>query len=434
MNFQSDRIFALADGNNFYVSCERVFAPALERRPVLVMSNNDGCVVARSNEVKSLGIPMGTPIFKVRPLIERHGVVCLSSNYTLYGDMSRRVMETLGGFTPDMEIYSIDEAFLDLTRLAHLDLTAYARQIRDTVRQWTGIPVSIGLARTKTLAKLANHLAKKTAAAAGVLNLVDAPDLTDILAGAPVEKIWGIGPRLQKKLNQAGITTAAQLRDVDDSWMRAKFGVTGLRTVWELRGRSCLSLEDAAPNKNIACSKSFGRPVETLDDLSEAVAAYTSRAAEKLRRQNLAAGVITVFVMTNLFRGPRYVNYRTRELPVAGNDTSELIAYAKNILRSIFRRGYHYKKAGVLLDQLVPEDRIQGSLFDDIPDRQRRRKLMAVMDAVNGRMSPGTLFPAACGLKRPWSTQFQQRSPAYTTSWRDLPRATLQNPPPYRLK
>lgn len=427
MNRQSNRIFALVDCNNFYVSCERVFNPALEGRPILVMSNNDGCVVARSNEVKSLGIPMGTPIFKVRHLIERHNVVCLSSNYTLYGDMSRRVMETLGGFAPKMEIYSIDEAFLDLTGFAHCDVTVYARQICDTVRQWTGIPVSIGLGRTKTLAKLANHLAKKAIPATGVYNLADAPDLTVVLSQAPVEAIWGIGSRIQKKLNRAGIMTAAQLCEVDDTWMRTKFGVTGLRTVWELRGRSCLNLEDAAPNKNILCSKSFGRSVETLEDLCESIAAYTSRAAEKLRGQKLAAGVITVFIMTNLFRGPRYVNYRTCELPVACNNTPELITHALDVLRRIYRQGYRYKKAGVLLDQLVPEDRVQGSLFDDISNRRRGRKLMAIMDAVNDQMSAGTLFSAACGLERRWKTRFGQRSFHYTTSWAELPIVRTKN-------
>jgi len=279
-------IFALADCNNFYASCERVFAPALEKEPIVVLSNNDGCVVARSNEAKTLGIPMGVPVFQVQNLIQAHQIRVYSSNYTLYGDMSRRVMETLCQFTPALEIYSIDEAFLDLTGCRSQDLAGYGRTIRNTVKKWTGIPVSIGIARTKTLAKLANRLAKKSAKAAGVLDLTDSPYLPLALENTEIQDIWGVGPGFAKRLRQAGIQTALQLRDADDGWVRKHLGVVGLRTVYELRGISCYGLVLSPPGKkNIVVSKSFGRKSETLEELSEALAAYAARAAEKLRRR-----------------------------------------------------------------------------------------------------------------------------------------------------
>ncbi|MBN1845985.1 MAG: Y-family DNA polymerase, partial [Sedimentisphaerales bacterium] len=279
-------IYALVDCNNFYVSCERVFAPRWEGQPVVVLSNNDGCVVARSDEAKALGIRMGVPVFQVRDLIEKHGVEVFSSNYTLYADMSRRVMETLAGFAPAMEVYSIDEAFLDLAG-NRADRTEYARQIRRRVRQWVGIPVTIGLGPSKTLAKVANHLAKWSARAQGVLDLTECPYLAEALRRTPVQDVWGVGPQYARRLRQAGIQTAWDLRSAGDAWIRRELGVTGLRTVHELRGIACYDLETSAPpNQGIANSRSFGRPVETLAELQEAVAAYMSRAARKLRRQH----------------------------------------------------------------------------------------------------------------------------------------------------
>jgi DNA polymerase V len=423
-------IFALVDCNNFYVSCERVFNPRLEGRPVVVLSNNDGCVVARSNEVKALGVGMGIPVFKVRKLIEAHGVQVYSSNYTLYGDMSRRVMATLGEFTPEMEIYSIDEAFLDLSGFADRDLDQYGRKMRATVRKWTGIPVSVGIARTKTLAKIANHLAKKSVKAAGVLDLTDSPYLDAALERTAVEDIWGIGGAFARRLHQVGIKNALQLRDADDRWVQKQLHIGGLKTVHELRGEVCYELEVSPPaNKGIASSRSFGRRVESLEDMREAVATYTSQAARKLRRQHLAAGVMTVFVMTNLFSKtePRYFNAETTELPTASNDTGELITHALQSLDKIFRPGCRYKKVGVMFDALVPEDKVQANLFDRV-DRRRHRKLMQVLDKVNKVMDADTLRYGATGLKRPWKTKFQQRSSRYTTQWEELPQVKAASP------
>ncbi len=417
-------VYALVDCNNFYVSCERVFDPRLQGLPVIVMSNNDGCVVARSNEVKALGVPMGVPVFKIRDLIEKHRIILYSSNYTLYGDMSRRVMRTLGGFTPDMEIYSIDEAFLDLAGFQHQNLTDYGHTIRRQAYNWTGIPVSVGIARTKTLAKIANHLAKKSSKAGGVLDLTDSPWLDHALAAVPVRNVWGVGPAHTRRLQKIGIENALQLRDADDSWVQKHMSVVGVRMVYELRGRPCYDLEASPPpQKGIASSKSFGKPVETLKHLCESVALYTTGAAEKMRRQKLAAGVMCVFVMTNLFskKDRRYYNSHTVELPVPTHDTAELIAYALDIVKKIYCPGYRYKKAGVLFDALVAQDEIQMNLFDTV-DRDRSRRLMQALDCVNGHYAADTLRYAATGLHRPWKTKFEKRSPRYTTNWNELLR------------
>ena len=415
-------VFALVDCNNFYVSCERVFNPSLEREPVAVLSNNDGCVVARSNEVKAIGVKMGVPVFKIRDLVAAYGVQIYSSNYTLYGDMSRRVMRTLAQFSPEMEVYSIDEAFLELSGFTGRNLTEYGRLIHDTVRRWTGIPVSVGIAQTKTLAKVANHIAKKSARAAGVLDLTDSPYLERALESMGVIDVWGVGPGFARKLRNRGIETARQLRDADDKWILKTLGVVGLRSVYELRGRVCYDLETCPPvNKGIASSRSFGKPVESLEQLSESVASYTCRAAEKLRRQNLAAGVITVFVMTNLFsdKQRRYFNSETVDLPVATSDTSELLNYALAAVRKIYRKGYRFKKAGVLLDSLTDQNKVQGNLFDSV-DRSRSRKIMQVFDRINSLMEPDTIRYPAIGLDQPWKTRFQKRSPRYTTRWDEL--------------
>ncbi len=391
-----NKIFALVDCNNFYASCERVFAPVLENQPIVVLSNNDDCVVARSAEAKRLGIPMGVPVFQVQNLIQAHQVHVYSSNYTLYGDMSRRVMETLGQFTDEMEIYSIDEAFLDLTGFRHGDRTGYGRTIRNTVKKWTGIPVSVGIARTKTLAKLANHIAKKSVKAAGVLDLTDSAYLPLALEKTEIQDIWGVGSGFARHLQKAGIQTALQLRDADESWVRKHLGVVGLRSVYELRGICCHSLEPLPPDKkNIVVSKSFGRKIETIEELNEAVATYASRAAEKLRSQNSAAGVLTVFVLTDLFRKdqPRYFNSKTIELPTATNDTGELIAYALECTEKIYRENCRFKKAGILLGSLLSADHVQANLFDTI-DRQRSRRLMQTLDAINACTSTPLRYAA----------------------------------------
>ena len=311
-------IFALVDCNNFYASCERVFNPKLNGKPIVVLSNNDGCVVARSNEAKALGIGMGVPGFQIRPLLRAHHVQVFSSNYTLYGDMSQRVMETLEQFCPDLEVYSIDEAFLSLVGFERRDLTEYGRQIRQSVKQWTGIPVSVGIAETKTLAKIANRVAKQTPDMGGVCDLLACPDRDALLGRIAVEDVWGIGPNHAHMLKQHGITAAVQLRGVDDQWIRKRMGIVGLRLVMELRGVSCLDLEQCpSPKQSLTCSRAFGKLINALAEMEEAVSVYTSRAAEKLRRGRLAATVLTVCLTTNEFKeGPQYSNALTLKLPV----------------------------------------------------------------------------------------------------------------------
>jgi DNA polymerase V len=414
-------IFALVDCNNFYVSCERVFEPSLEGKPVVVLSNNDGCVVSRSNKAKRLGIGMGVAFFEVKDFAEKHGVEALSSNYTLYADMSRRVMETLCNFTPEIEVYSIDEAFLNLSGLGD-NLTGYCRKIRQTVKQWTGMPVSIGIARTKTLAKIANRIAKRSPEVDGVFELTQRTHIDMALAQTKVENIWGVGIKTCIKLKRAGIKTALDLRGVDAEWMRQRFGVTGVRTIYELRGNRCYELEQEPPTKKgITVSRMFGRKVETAEELKEAIACYASRAGEKLREQGLVAGAMTVFVMTSRFVNPRkrYFNSHGISFPTATNYTPELISYAARAVERLYRKGFLYNKAGVILGDLVPEDKVQANFLDKI-DRQKARRLMRVLDTVNVKLPESRLIWAAEGIDRAWRTKFTRRSKRYTTRWDEL--------------
>jgi DNA polymerase V len=414
-------LFALIDCNNFYVSCERLFQPTLLGKPVVVLSNNDGCVIARSDEAKALGIPMGLPAFKLPELVKEHSIEVYSSNYTLYGDLSARVMTTLTQWTPDVEIYSIDEAFLKFSPLPPDALTAYGQSMRATIHQWTGIPVSIGIGPTKTLAKLANRLAKRSVEAQGVVALTSPAQIEATLAQTPIEAIWGIGPGYTRRLHAHEIRTALQLRDVHDRWVRQELGIVGLRLVWELRGISCLPLALCPPPKqSLMVSRSFGRPITTLTEMREAVATYTTRAAEKLRRHHVAAGVLTVFLMTSRFRDePQYSNSVTMPLPVATQDTAELIRYALRGVEQIFREGYRYQKAGVILTALVPAHQIQAHLFDQ-HDRERSQNLMAAIDTINREWGSGTIRYAAVGLRRGWLMRCARRSPRYTTRWEEL--------------
>lgn len=415
-------IFALVDCNNFYASCERVFNPRLEGKPIVVLSNNDGCVVARSNEAKALGIAMGVPEFQIRPLLRAHRVQVFSSNYTLYGDLSQRVMETLEQFSPNVEISSIDEAFLSVSGFTSRNLTEYGRIVRTTVKRWTGIPVSVGIAETKTLAKIANRVAKRTPDTDGVFDLLACSDRDTLLGTVAVADVWGIGPSYARLLTQHGITTALQLREADERWIRRHMGIVGVRLVAELRGRSCLDLDACpAPKQGITCSRSFGRSVCTLAEMEEAVSSYISRAAEKLRGEGLAATLLTVFLMTNAFTNePQYRNSVTYSLPVGTDTTSELIRAALHGLRTIYRDGYRYKKAGVMFTALVPASQVQPDLFDH-QDRPRSKRLMTALDAINDRWGAGTLQYAASGLTKAWKTQFHRRSPTYTTDWDELP-------------
>jgi DNA polymerase V len=413
------QVYALVDCNNFYVSCERVFNPKLEGRAVVVLTNNDGCVVARSNEAKALGIGMGVPAFEVAEVFKKHNVEVFSSNYTLYADMSSRVMETLATFTPDMEVYSIDEAFLDLGGISGA-LADYGRLIRQTVKKWTGLPVSIGIAATKTLAKIANHIAKRSSQYEGVLDLTDSTNLAQVLAKAPVEKVWGIGIRSTIKLKRAGIETAFDLSRANIDWIKNCFGVVGVRTVYELRGECCYQLEENPPaRKSIVVSRMFGVPVESVEQLKEAAASYAARAGEKLREQGLAAGAQTIFVTTSRFIKNRYFNTHTVEFEAPTNDTMELIRAATSSVEKVYRKNYRFNKCGVVLLGLVPQNRTQGSLFDGA-DREKTARLMRAVDAINTKVNSPVRF-AAEGLLKPWQTKFRRRTKRFTTSFAELP-------------
>jgi DNA polymerase V len=411
---------ALVDCNNFYASCERVFQPELRGRPVVVLSNNDGCVIARSNEAKALGIAMGEPWHVVRERIDARRLSMRSSNYTLYGDMSARVMRILAEFTPELEVYSIDEAFLGLGGFEHLE--AHARELRRRVPQWTGIPVSVGIAFTKTLAKVANHRAKKDPACAGVCVMLDETAIDAELGRLPLADVWGIAGRLARRLMDLGITTPLILKHTDARFIRERFSVTLERTVHELRGDACIMLEHALPDrKTIMASRSFGKRVTARREMEEAVASYAARAAEKMRRQHLAVGRLMVFVQTNPFRpqDAQYAPSQTVQLAVATADTGTIAKAAQHGLDAIRRDGFHYKKAGVMLLDLVRADRVQGAFFDR-PDGARSKARMRVMDSLNRRFGRDTVTYAAAGVARAWSMQRGSLSPRYTTEWTEL--------------
>ena len=414
-------IFALIDCNNFYSSCERVFNPELEGKPVVVLSNNDGCIIARSNEAKALGIKMGEPYFRCKPLIERHRVRVFSSNYALYGDMSQRVMEILSHLEPEVEIYSIDEAFFRLPQANEESLLENGRNIRATVKKLVGIPVSIGYGPTKTLAKIANRVAKKHPEHGGVFVLPD-EGLDALLATIEVGDVWGIGRRQTQKLFACGISTALDLKNGNDTWLRKHLTVTGLRTAMELRGISCLPLEESPPpRKSVTSSRSFGQPVTYLAWLREALSSYIAIAAEKLRVEDLKTGCVQVYLTTNRFREgePQYANSKTVTLPIHTSSTLELIHYADEVLRQLYRPGYAYKKVGVVLMDLVPAGHVQAHLFLTPPKGQEA--LMGAMDQINRRWGRDTLHSAAAGFLRPWKNKQERRSPSYTTSWAELP-------------
>jgi DNA polymerase V len=414
---------ALVDCNNFYASCERVFQPKLRGKPVVVLSNNDGCVIARSNEAKALGIEMGAPWHLSKDRFRKAGVVVRSSNYTLYGDMSGRVMRVLADFTPNLEIYSIDEAFLGLNGF-ELRLEAHARELRQTVLQWTGIPVSVGIAPTKTLAKVANRLAKKDPTSGGVRWLLDEASQREALAKLELTDLWGIARRLAERLHAIGITTPLELRDADHRLIRERFSVVLERMVMELQGVACIGLEEVTPDrKSLVASRSFGQAVETRAGLEEAVSIYTARAAEKMRRQNLATASLAVWVETNSFK-PNERQYNASKavrLPVATADTGKLVAAATAALRIIFKPGYRYKKAGVTFLDLVPAGQVQGALFDR-PDDARSVKRMRAIDALNTRYGRGTISFGTAGERQAWALRREFMSPRYTTVWDELLR------------
>lgn len=420
-------VFALVDCNNFYASCEKLFDPKLASKPVVVLSNNDGCVVARSAEVKALGIPMGVPWFKIQKEAKQYGIVAFSSNYALYADMSNRVVEVLGQCTPNLEVYSIDESFLDLSGF-NRDLAEYGQEIRQRIQQWLGLAVCVGIAPTKTLAKLANHCAKKSLTGCrGVCDFTTMTEsqLTQLFAGIDVGEVWSVGRKIEARLADRGITTVLQLREADPDLIRSKFSVVLERTVRELRGVSCLDLVEVAPEKQqIMCSRSFGQYVYDRDQLEEVVASYVARAAEKLRKQASLAGALMVFARTNPFssKEPPYQRSMTIPLPEATADTRVLVTWALKVLRRIYRPGFAYQKAGVMLSDLRPKTMAQASLFADL-ETERADCLMATLDVINQRWGRGTLRSAAEGTETPWQMKRQRLSPSYTTDWDGLPKA-----------
>ncbi len=419
----SDRRFALVDVNNFYASCESVFNPRLIGKPVVVLSNNDGCVVARSPEAKALGIKMAAVWYELRDLAREHGVIAYSSNYTLYADMSNRVMSILADMAPSQEVYSIDECFLDLTGVPAL--TPHALSIRQRIRQWTGLTVCVGIGKTKTRAKLANHIAKKYPEHAGVFDLesLSAQAQDAWLRRLPVDEVWGVGYRLNQQLVGMGIRTVADLRDADPKLMRQRFSVVVERIVEELRGIACLNLELIAPDKQqIMSSRSFGRPVTEKDELREAMISYVSRAAEKLRQQGSVAGALHVFVQTNPFKPltPQYSRSLTIRLPSATDDTMTFARFASKALDQLYRSGYAYKKAGTMLMDLSPKAQRQITLFEDPSDVERRDRLNSVMDSVNRRYGSGTLAVAGAGIQKGWRMNRAALSRRYTTCLEEM--------------
>ena len=423
-------LFGLVDVNNFYVSCERAFNPRLANVPVVVLSNNDGCAVARSNEVKALGVKMGAPWFQMKELARQHGIVALSSNYTLYGDMSNRVVSILREFSPDIEVYSIDESFLRVETVDHLHggATSMGQAMRHRIRQWTSLPVCAGFGESKTLAKFANHLAKKNPVFDGVCDLTALTDAQrqQWMAKIEVGEVWGVGRRIAARLQTMGIRSVLDLATADLKLVRRQFGVVLERTVTELQGTSCLELDDLAdPKQQIMASRSFGEMIYDLAELGEAVAWHIDRAAEKLRDQGSVAGAVYVFIQTNRFRqaDPQYNPGVVVPLADVSDDTRALTTAAMKGLKHIYRPGYSYKKCGVMLMELTDKQQRQETLFDDAVARAKSAKLMVAMDAVNSVWGRGTLRTGAAGMSKSWAMRSENRSPRYTTSWDELPRA-----------
>lgn len=415
------------DGNNFYVSCERVFDPTLENRPVVVLSNNDGCIVARSNEAKDLGLKMGEPYFQVKPLLEQHGVRAFSSNYALYGDMSSRMMDILSTFTDEIEIYSVDECFLGLKGFENWDLLDYGRNIRQTVLDYIGIPTCVGMAPTKTLSKLANHLAKKQArkdrTACGVLLLDTETKWREALKQVAVEDVWGIGRQYAQKLHSFRITSAFDLARVRPAWAKKHLGgVVGERIIAELNGISCLQLELAPQAKqSTAVTRSFGKTVTELGELSEAVSTYASRASEKLRSEGSIAAIITVFIQSNRFKQSPYTGTITITLPSASSDARVLAHYDIEGLKKIYKPGIDYKKAGVILNGLISEKARQANLFEERPSNS---KLTEAVDRINARFGKGTVFLASNGTTQAWQMLSTMQSKRYTTRLKEIPEVS----------
>ncbi|RJT10712.1 Y-family DNA polymerase [Rahnella inusitata] len=417
-------MFALCDVNSFYASCETVFRPDLKGRPVVVLSNNDGCVIARSAEAKPF-VKMGEPYFKQKDLFRRHGVVCFSSNYELYADMSNRVMTTLEEMSPRCEIYSIDELFCDLTGVRNCrDLTEFGREIRATVLQRTHLTVGVGIAQTKTLAKLANHAAKRwQRQTGGVVDLSNVDRQRKLMAALSVEEVWGVGRRITKNLESLGIKTVLQLADTDIRFIRKHFNVVLERTVRELRGEQCLELEEFAPVKqDIICSRSFGDRITAYEDMRQAICSHATRAAEKLRNEHQYCRFISAFVKTSPFahNEPYYGNSASVKLLTPTQDSRDIILAATRCLDTIWKNGCRYQKAGVMLGDFYSQGVAQLNLFDENAPRKNSQKLMDVLDRLNTEDGRGTLYFAGQGIQQKWQMKREMLSPRYTTRYADL--------------
>lgn len=430
-------MYALVDGNNFYVSCERVFRPSLNGLPVVVLSNNDGCAIARSNEAKALGIKMGAPWFQIKHMAESEGLVALSANFALYGDLSDRMMSLAAGLGPAQEVYSIDESFIDLTGVRG-DLVERSHKIRSRILQWVGIPCGVGIGSTKTLAKLANHVAKTAERKPGsypehlaqVCNLsaLAPAELDAVLAATPVNEVWGVGRQINKQLIECGITNVLELTQLDPAMVKSRWSVILERTVRELQGMPCIDLDHApAPKQEIACTRSFGHAVAELSELNEAVTDFASRAAHKLRKQGSTAGQVLVFIRTSPFRkDPQYSRSTTVPLRRPSADTALIVQAALMGLAAIYKPGFKYAKAGVMVLDLQSAMVHQGELDLEADDTKDRSRLMSALDGINDRYGRGTLLMASAGLageRRAWSMKQERRTPGYTTRWEDMPVA-----------
>ena len=411
---------ALIDCNNFYASCERIFNPKLMRKPIVVLSNNDGCIITRSAEAKKLGIKMGEPYFKAKKIIDQNNVKVFSSNYSLYGDISQRVMETLAKFASEVEIYSIDEAFLALNGFENYELNTYCSYIRRTIKQWIGIPVSIGVSSTKTLSKIANNLAKKNEEYQGVCILKTWFEISEALKLTDIGDVWGIGRRLTNFLNKYNVNTAYDFIQLDRGWVRKNMGVVGEKTFLELCGVSCIEMDLVPSDKKSCCvSRSFSKPIETLYDLEESVSTYGSRVAEKIREERLVAESMSVFVLTNYFnrKEKQYSNSIKLQLPYPTNDSVKIVKRSLEGIRKIYRKGYRYKKAGVILYGLTNANQTRGLLDND---RENSDAIMSTLDRINHRYGSSTIRLASEGITKSWRMKREKVSPCYTTRFDEL--------------
>lgn len=414
-------MFSLVDCNNFYASCERVFDPKLNRRPVVVLSNNDGCVIARSNEAKALGVPMGAPAFQFQKLFDEKGITVFSSNYPLYGNMSNRVMNTLAEFSPDIQVYSVDEAFLKFEGFENYDLTVYGREMHHHTRRCTGIPVSVGIAPTKALAKVANRIAKKYPDITGNAYVIDTETKREkALRWLAIEDVWGIGRQHAARLRKLGVTNAWQFTHLQDDWVRKNMSVVGLRLKHNLQGHPTLDFDDVMPKKNIATTRSFEGMIGDYDNLRERVCTFAVTCSEKLRKQNSNCNLVTVFLMTNRFRPelPAYNPCLTVATHFSTSSALELNKFAQAALKAIYKTGYEYKKAGVIISGITPNESRQLNMFHG--EDPRHQDLMTAIDGINTKLGKAKVKLAAQDLGRTWKMKQEKLSPFYTTRWEDL--------------